>query len=174
MRKLALAEAAYDVDWHAFGPLAAAWRAGRPDEDAVDWDALLDGRRCAVSTYDLDAAEAATRRQIASGYFRGGHLQSLGERRLAAYGQVRWFRAAQAANDERHCYGPAADRNSELCETVSELEDVLVAMPAPHLAALLWKMERLITDENGSISPWTFDYIEPMLNDARRLLGGAA
>ncbi|MCI1141712.1 hypothetical protein MOP88_04160 [Sphingomonas sp. WKB10] len=48
-------------------------------------------------------------------------------------------------------------------------------MPAPHLPALLWKIERLVNDEgDGCTASWSIDYVEPMLRDARRLLGGDA
>jgi hypothetical protein len=174
MGELVRAEAAYEADKHTFDPLVARWRAGRPDEDMVDWSALLDGRRSAFGSYDLDAAETATRRQIERGYFRGRHLEELSRRRLAAYDQVRAFRIAEDANDERHDYRLASDRNAKLSQTVSDLEDVLIAMPAPHAAALSWKIGRLITDDNGTVPPWSFSYVQPMLQDVRRLIGGDA
>lgn len=168
------AEAAYAADCRAFASVDAVYRAACPSEDTVDWDALLNGRAARWPAFDIDAAEAKTKEQIERGFFQGGRLKDLARRRLAAYDQLRAYRAAKATADRRVGYRLACDRNSALGAAASEAEEALLAMPAPHLAALLWKIERLVFDENGETVGWSFSHVEPMLADARRLLGSAA
>lgn len=174
MSVLVNAEAAYAADCRAFASIEAAYRAACPSEDAVEWDALLEGRAARWPAFNIDAAEAKTKEQIKQGFFQGGRLKDLARRRLAAYDQLRAYQAVKATADRRLGYRLASDRNSALGAAASEAEDALLAMPAPHLSALLWKIERLMFDENGETVSWSFSYIEPMLADARRLLGGAA
>lgn len=63
-----------------------------------------------------------------------------------------------------------ADR-LDLC--ASELHSALMEMPAPHLAALRFKLDHLLEDDNGSLNPWTDSYVEQTRRDIARLLGEA-
>lgn len=97
---------------------------------------------------------------------------------------TRWLAAcdAQAAAEAHYlttAYDtPACERASAACErAMAELNavvDRLLTMPSPHGRALLWKIEYALRndeDEGGCIA-WSYDHIAPVVEDARRMLGG--
>ena len=60
-----------------------------------------------------------------------------------------------------------------LSETDNRLWKRLMKMPAPHSAALLWKMDYLWGEDqqDGMSDAWSMEIVDPVLRDARRLLG---
>ncbi len=156
----------------------AAKAADKPDTSNVDWEGLagvLPSLKANYHLIDIDAVRADTERHIAHGYWRHNPGHPL--RRLAALDQLEAHRAAVAEHDRRHASRStvAADRYDAAITHAYLAEKRLIDMPAPHAAALLWKIERLINDEgDGCTASWSIDYVEPMLADARRLLRASA
>ncbi|MBY6015125.1 hypothetical protein KUV75_09465 [Qipengyuania gaetbuli] len=60
-----------------------------------------------------------------------------------------------------------ADR---LCNEACAAEDALMEMPAPDLAALRFKLEKLLAADDGSTDGWSADYVRQTQEDIRRLL----
>jgi hypothetical protein len=151
----------------------AAKDAGKPDGSRIDWEGL-DGILPVRGHYqriDIARVRADTLMHIERGYWRHNPKHPL--RRLAALDQLEAYRDADAENDARHASRStaAADRYDAAITAAYESEKRLIDMPAPHLPALLWKIERLVNDEgDGCTASWAIDYVEPMLADARRLL----
>ncbi|WP_294332480.1 hypothetical protein [uncultured Sphingomonas sp.] len=89
----------------------------------------------------------------------------------AALGE-RW-RAWEVAK-ETLGYDPLLQRFNELEDAWGELEDRLILMPAPHHAALLWKIARLLgpdgRQENGCTAAWCQEFADVVMEDAQRLL----
>ncbi len=89
----------------------------------------------------------------------------------------------RAAEDEYRradsYYSPrseAGDAKVEaLCDRFCELEDRLMAMPAPHLSALRWKLDKLLVIEADRMTTsWSGRYVAQTRRDIARLLGGGA
>lgn len=59
---------------------------------------------------------------------------------------------------------------SALGDVVYDAEWALMDVPAPALPELLFKLEKLLTVENGSTPGWSESAIEQTMADARRLL----
>ncbi|WP_010544276.1 hypothetical protein [Sphingomonas elodea] len=62
----------------------------------------------------------------------------------------------------------------ELEDAWAELEDQLMSMPAPHHAALLWKIGHLLgpsaRQESGCTTSWCSEFADAVMADAERLL----
>ena len=68
-----------------------------------------------------------------------------------------------------------AERMDALGCELSDAEDDLLDLPAPHEAALRWKIEFVMKDEgDGFLSPWSKGAVKQTLADAARLLPTAA
>jgi hypothetical protein len=60
---------------------------------------------------------------------------------------------------------------NRLAERVCDAESSVITMPSPDLAALLWKLERLLAvDPDGTTSGWHGEYVRQTLADLARLL----
>ena len=71
----------------------------------------------------------------------------------------------------------ASRKADDLSEAATDAEDKLMAMPAPHWEAVLWKQDRLFGDldvEAGNVPSWSNEYVKPFFDDIRRLAGEAA
>lgn len=73
------------------------------------------------------------------------------------------------------------DRIDALCAAESDAVKAVIDMPAPHEAGLLWKLEFLFGEEaraggdgDRQCPAWRADYVDAVMADARRLLGGEA
>lgn len=84
---------------------------------------------------------------------------------------------AHKAACERAGMDAIIDRSDALAAVVDDAETALLTTPAPHRAALLWKVERLFGEDasglDGFSAAWSPELIKPLLADARRLLGDA-
>lgn len=99
---------------------------------------------------------------------------------MAAYLRAKanhdWF--AETVHD------PEWRRNGRVCDMTNDgmelatdklcdAENRLMGMPAPDNAALRWKLDIALEDSNGSLNPWTTEYMAQTVRDYRRLLGNA-
>lgn len=66
---------------------------------------------------------------------------------------------------------PGGDALDELCNAVTDAEDALFQIDAPHLQAALWKLDHL--QEAASGSSITPEQIRQVSTDIRRLIGEA-
>lgn len=58
-----------------------------------------------------------------------------------------------------------------LSAIAGDAENALIRMPAPDLAALKWKLDKLLSDDgDGYISPWSADYLSQTRADIARLM----
>ncbi|MXO85238.1 hypothetical protein GRI38_04270 [Altererythrobacter aurantiacus] len=80
--------------------------------------------------------------------------------------QVRRVRSSFAMDE-------ADDMAEELCDRVCATHSALMAMPAPDLAALHWKLDQL-RDQDGDMESWAARYVAQTFADIARLLPAAA
>lgn len=94
-----------------------------------------------------------------------GPLQSAWDEGKARYDEVVREFDAMAAHD------PGCDALDQLCYVMTDAEDGLFRMNAPSMQAVLWKLDRLQEEADGSsINP---DQIKQVSDDIRRLFGEA-
>lgn len=63
------------------------------------------------------------------------------------------------------------ERLDALCSHCSDLQDAVMQTPAPDLAALRWKLDRLLVDDcTECTSAWSYNYVAQALADMARLL----
>lgn len=66
---------------------------------------------------------------------------------------------------------PAGDELDALCNAMTDAEDTLFGMNAPHMQAALWKLDYLLqVAEDTIITP---NQLRQVSNDIRRLIGDA-
>lgn len=68
-----------------------------------------------------------------------------------------------------------SDLVSESADASENATDALMAMPAPHLAALRWKLDRVFTfhsnlDADKFMDSYCFEYVRQTMDDYKRLL----
>lgn len=73
-------------------------------------------------------------------------------------------------------YLAACEASGRLWAAEDKARRPLLAAPAPHSAALLWKLEHLfgpeqIEQEGGHITAWSEEFVRPFFDDVRRLAG---
>lgn len=90
-------------------------------------------------------------------------------RRIVDHAVLRQRKIAEI--DQRFGYSIASEHLDQTIRVLSARESTLIQMPAPDRTALLWKIEKLLTIEDDSTSPWCGGYVSQTLADARRLLG---
>ncbi|KHS43405.1 hypothetical protein [Novosphingobium subterraneum] len=85
-------------------------------------------------------------------------------------GKARYDRAVQEF-DAKAAEDPACDALDQLCDVLTDTEDSLFRMNAPSMQAVLWKLDRLQEEADGSsINP---GQIKQVSDDIRRLFGEA-
>lgn len=94
------------------------------------------------------------------------------QRWLAAKAEAEQFHAPYAVGAKDHTDDTAASADW-LDKVACDLQTELMAMPAPHFAALRFKLDHLLEDDNGTLNPWTDSYVEQTRRDIARLLGEA-
>lgn len=62
------------------------------------------------------------------------------------------------------------ETTDRLCNEACAAEDALMQMPAPDLAALRFKLEKLLASDNEGTDAWSADYVRQTQEDIRRLL----
>ncbi|CAH0496621.1 hypothetical protein NVSP9465_01658 [Novosphingobium sp. CECT 9465] len=81
------------------------------------------------------------------------------------------YAEATKAFADQEAITPSSFALDDLCNAMTDAEDALFRLDAPHLRAILWKLDRLEVDANGSsLSP---DHIRQVSTDIRRLIGEA-
>lgn len=89
--------------------------------------------------------------------------------------KAKWL-ANKAANQSGRM-DEIVERAEHLVGVVDEAESSLLMEPAPDRRALLWKLEQLFGEDacgaDGFSAGWSVTVIEPLITDARRLLGDA-
>lgn len=164
------ASAAYRAEEAAYSKIHAAHAAAAPSVDMINWRAFhgLD-RMDVMHRLDLDEHERKLREGEGTTWW--GHPGAMDEK-AESIDTVRQWRALRKANDERFDFDAASDRHEALCEAMCAAEDrLMMHIPAPDAAALLWKLEKLLQlDGDNSTSPWVGFYIEQTVADMRRLL----
>lgn len=87
--------------------------------------------------------------------------------------KAKWL-ANQAANDSVRM-DEIEERADHLVGAVDDAESALLKEPAPNCRALLWKLEQLFGEDacgtDGFSAGWSVTVMEPLMTDARRLLG---
>ena len=64
-------------------------------------------------------------------------------------------------------------RMDDVALAFTNSEDDLLAIPAPNLTALRWKLEYVLRDDgDGEIAPYSVPYVAPILADIARLEAG--
>lgn len=74
---------------------------------------------------------------------------------------------------DRLGYGEADEKADKLGDREHETRWALMDMPAPTLSALLWKLEYLLTSDEGGCASWSDEAMAQTVADMRRLLGEA-
>ena len=92
---------------------------------------------------------------------------------------ARWQASKAEAEDYRTPFAVGAREHND--ETIAESDGLdlvqaellgdLMNTPAPDLAALRFKLEHLLEDDNGSLNPWSDSYVDQTRRDIARLLG---
>lgn len=83
--------------------------------------------------------------------------------------QAREVAEGKAANDLPG-WGAAVERLEDLGDKAHDARWSLMAMPAPDLPALRWKLEHLLELEGDSVAPWSAEAIADTVADMRRLI----
>ncbi|TPG13163.1 hypothetical protein [Sphingomonas oligophenolica] len=145
------------------------WEANKPSQAIIDWSEFPFSDRNAVAhTLDIDAY----RRWVISnenGLWTGSALAK--QRRLDAIDTVAEYRRLRTVNDRRFNIERVCTSFERHDDAVVAAEHALMAMPAPNLRALQWKLRHGITaDEDGHLQSFSMDYLKPIFDDVDRLI----
>ncbi|MEL7736997.1 hypothetical protein AAG614_01310 [Citromicrobium bathyomarinum] len=64
----------------------------------------------------------------------------------------------------------ALARSEELCDRWSDLQTELLKMPTDDPEGIIWKLDFLMSCDDGWLDPWSVDIVKPALEDVRRSL----
>ncbi|MBB4086269.1 hypothetical protein [Sphingomonas carotinifaciens] len=96
-------------------------------------------------------------------------------RRKAAEVRDAWL--AYRRDSERLGADAAGLESDRLCDVQCAIENGLIQTPAPDCPALLWKLEKLFgpeaRDEDDYAPAWCAEWINVVMNDARRFLAAS-
>lgn len=168
------ATAAYRADCVNFDRIDLAHSADLPSRDMIDWREFPMRNPFEVThVMDMDAYRA---RVIAERGRTWNGTDAALARRMDAIESVIRYREAVEQCHQRHDWSAACDRNEALCDAMCAAENRLIEeLPAPDLAALHWKLGKLLDSEGGRSTPtWEASYVAQTVADMRRLLGGEA
>lgn len=85
-----------------------------------------------------------------------------------------WNRLMARMEAAKAAYYADPARDDDLCDAWSKLEGDLMAMPAPNRAALRWKLDHLMDDNDGEwMASHSVGYVRQTMADYRRLLADA-
>ena len=144
----------------------------RPPETMVPHDAIgIQGNRWSFHAADADKREHNWRAAEGKTWWSTNDSK---QRTIDAFAKLREWQRLDRAAEALHNVGPLSERADAACDAWVASTTGLMEMPAPHLPALLWKMREIIVDESGSTPSWSYRYVEQMMRDAARLLGGEA
>lgn len=179
MHRLEQARAAEQADDKAFWPIHDRWYLARPKAEEIDWknwpgSPFLSRSDKGHAAFCADLDEVAHQYLAGEGkwWWAGPDRDEVVGKHLAAIDRVREFRSRVAAHDAAFDIDRLSERNEALGQSRWEALQEVLKTPAPDLPALLWKLEYYLEDEgSGSTTPWVMEAVEPLLADARRLLG---
>ena len=146
-----------------------AFKAGLPGMDGIDWGAFpFPDKNHIARIIDLDTAWRNYLAGEGKWWFSPNPEQRKAKYR-AALDSVRAFRDAEAKHERDSGFAAADDRYNELTERITDAAATLMAMPAPDLAALRWKLDYL-TNGGNEFQIWSMDFAAQAFADIARLL----
>lgn len=108
-------------------------------------------------------------------FLRGHGLiaPKIGRNGTPGYFERRW--QLRAENPGAFVPDYISDASELLCNAYSDAQAAVMNVPAPNLAALRWKLDYILSPDEGTIASWSIEYVQQMLADIERLLppGGA-
>lgn len=174
------------AEYRAYGPefdrIHEAWRTSRPSMDGIKWDDFGSprlqqaARDEVVRMWDLDREYQRFCAGEGKWWFGPDAAKRKAEYR-AALDSVQAYRDADEAHRRTSGMDAADDRIDELCTADADAECELMNMPAPHRAALRWKLDRIFEPDGETLETmpaWSGDFIRQTIADYQRLLGGEA
>ena len=174
MRAYELAKAEDAAFQPAYERVHAAWEAGRPSMDGISFKEFPYRQRDHVArTMKLDAEWRCFLAGEGEWWFSADPESRKAEFR-AALDTVQAFRDAEAKHDRESGMDAAEERWEALGDRVADATWALMAIPAPDLAALRWKLDYLMQiDGSDSTSCWSAASVAQTRADIGRLLGSA-
>lgn len=164
------AAATFTVTDQLHDKVYAAWKADAPSADTIDLGEFWPMTATQVARMDPDKYE---QERFASGAWFPTDKEAA--RFRAAVESVRDYHRQIAASEQRHGIDAIGERHDADCNVMCDLEAELMAMPAPDIAAVAWKLGRIFTpNDEGFTSSYGHKYVQPVLDDVRRLSGGEA
>jgi hypothetical protein len=166
-------DAAYDPIYWA---IHRSWEAGRPSMDGIHWKEFpFFDRKHIARTIDLEGMWRGFLADEGKSWW-SPKPESRKAQFRAALDSVQAFRDAEAAHRRDSGMDEADQRWEELAERVNEAQWALMALPAPHGAALLWKLNVLLAVDEETVGGvgWDRGPAEQALADMSRLLGREA
>ena len=150
-----------------------SWLPNRPSLDMIDWrEFAFKDRDHVARVLDLDKEWA----RYLDGYGKWWFAldpEPCKARFRAALDSIVAFRKAEAQHNANSGMDAANERSERLTDEFCAAEDVLLAMPAPHGTALLWKLDCLFgpdsRDAKGYGAGWSPGRLDSILADAQRL-----
>ena len=146
-----------------------AFKAGLTGMDGIDWGAFPFSDKNHIARHiDLDTSW----RDYLAGegkWWWSGNPERTKQKYRAALDSVQAFRDAEAKHERDSGFAAADDRYNELVERITDAAATLMAMPAPDLAALRWKLDYL-TNGGTEFQVWSMDFAAQAFADIARLL----
>jgi hypothetical protein len=151
-----------------------AWSTSRPSMDGIHWrEFSFRDRLHLARIMDLDKEWARYLDGEGKWWF-APDPEPCKARYRAVLDSVAEFRKAESDHSATTGMTAADEHNERLSEAFSQAEEALVTTPAPHTAALLWKLEHLFGADarcpEEEAPCWCARWTEAFLSDARRLL----
>lgn len=168
------ARAAYEAACEDCARRSRAFEADKPDMDRIHWrEFTFQDRHHVAHRMDIEERwQQFLRAEGRSWWSRDPEATKA--RFRAALDSVLAYRREYEEAKQRHGVERAEDRTSRIGDREAELLGTLIKMPAPDLAALQWKLERLFGEAargaNEYSDSWSPEEMNAILADARRLL----
>ena len=168
------AKAEYEAFAPQYSDITARWLAGRPGMDTIHWREFPMANRHHVA-YVLDLDEAWHDFCNGEGkIWSAANPAASTERYRNALDSVKAFREADEAYSRSSGMDAAEERSEELTTRLWQAEANLRNTPAPDLAALRWKLDYLLADDDsGNMTAWSMEQIAQTKADIARLTGDA-
>jgi hypothetical protein len=146
-----------------------AWEAGKPSIDMIHWKEFPFAQRDHTARV-MDIEREWSHFLAGQGKWWGAPDPDARKAQFrAALDSVQAFRDAAARHDRESGMNEVEERWNALGDEVARTRDVLMAMPAPDLSALRWKLNQL-RDGDGDLVGWSADYVRQTFVDIDRLI----